>query len=159
MTDVVGAAPFEVPAAREPEDPAMIPRGALILERALEADAWIALRILDDDVGRFVAGRVVRDDQLEVGERLRLDRIETGTQVALPIEDGQSDRHRVHGSSRALCAWKASAYPSGAPASMPRSRSRLSNVSPVNQRLLRCVANAVSRWRTLARPALRDSGT
>ena len=57
----------------------------------LDADPWIPLRCLCEQLGRPVGRAVVDDDQLEVGERLRQRRVERLAEEALAVSHWHHD--------------------------------------------------------------------
>src|SRR6266536_1939108 len=67
--------------------------GPVVLPIPYEPDPLVLLRVTPADFLGPVRGRVVRDDQLEVLERLREDRIDRLSDESLPIEHGKADAH------------------------------------------------------------------
>ena len=98
-----------------------------------------------DDLRRRVGRGVVADDQLEIGERLIEDRLDRLGEIALPVVDGETDRHEptalshevIHQRQPATTPACGRGRPRRGPCrlSMPRSVASARNVSGRNQRL------------------------
>src|SRR5829696_4422755 len=97
MLVVVGG-PLEVGRFGELEGPVVVPRQPVVLLGPVVTDAGVAGGVPAADLLRAVRGGVVGDDELEVDEVLREQRIELALQEPLAVAHGYSDAHpRSHG--------------------------------------------------------------
>src|SRR5207245_2059101 len=101
-TDVVVRSPLEELPSRKLQDPVVVPGGSAVLRAASVLDPRIRTGVGTADLFGRVCGRVVRDDELEVGEGLAEQRVERLGKKALPVvdrkpnTDGRLRGHRPH---------------------------------------------------------------
>ncbi len=104
--------PLKEFAAGEIEGVGEVPSDAAIFGFAVIANARIAGSVGLADFLSAVGGRIVGNDELEVGERLREQRIDGGGQVLLAVVDRQADADaRITGCHRLLPLRHNKCYP------------------------------------------------
>jgi hypothetical protein len=92
LGEIVVGVPHEQRRARELHHRVDVARGPQVRLLPHVTDPRIARRILEADRGRPVGGGVVRDDELEVGERLGQEPVQGQAQVPLAVVDRHPDR-------------------------------------------------------------------
>ena len=105
--EIVVARPLEVHAGRQMERLVVVVRGSQVLTVADVSDPAVLLRVAARDLLRAVRRRVVGDDELEVFERLRQDRIDRLRDVSLSVVHRHPDagpRMLMHGQDPSLSA-------------------------------------------------------
>ena len=96
--DVVVRGPLEELPSRKLQDPVEVPGFSAVLGAASVLDPRIRAGAGTADLFGRVCRRVVRDDELEVGEGLAEQRVERLGEKALPVVDGKpnTDGRRGH---------------------------------------------------------------
>jgi hypothetical protein len=99
---VIVRSPLEELPSRELEDPVEVPGASAVLRAAAVLNPRIRAGVGAADLFGRIRRRVVRDDELEVGEGLAEQRVERFGEKALPVVDRKSNadnrlrRHQSH---------------------------------------------------------------
>jgi hypothetical protein len=91
LQEVVVRSPLEVAAPRKLDAAVVVPGGSAIGVAAVHPDAGIAGGELREDRSGIVRRGVVTRDDLEIPVALPQERLEGRCEVALPVEDGETD--------------------------------------------------------------------